>query len=81
LWAILVMQGIVLVRSWHLTRMGWQGFVILGAMVLSLLLLLAYGDAIARFRVLRNQNNLERLAKSHALIWATLAAVTLLQLL
>jgi hypothetical protein len=81
LWAILVLEGIALLRSWHLTRMGWQGFATLAAMVVSLLLLLAYGDAIARFRVLRNQNNLERLTRSHALIWATLAATTVLQLL
>jgi hypothetical protein len=81
LWAILVLQGITLLRSWHLTRMGWQGIATLAAMVVGVLLLLAYGDALAQFRALRNQHNLERLAKSHALIWMTLAATTLLQLL
>lgn len=81
LWTILVLQGIALLRSWHLTRMGWEGIVMIVGMVVSVLLLLAYGDAIAQFRSIRNQHNLERLAKSHALIWATLAATTLLQLL
>jgi hypothetical protein len=81
LWAIVVLQGVALVRSWQLTRMGWQGLATLGGMVLSILLLLAYSDAIARFRDLRNQHNLERLTRSHTLIWATLAAMTLLQLL
>jgi hypothetical protein len=81
LWAIVLLQGITLVRSWHLTRLGWQGWTTLAAMVVSVLLLLAYGDALAQFRGIQNQRNLERLSKSHALIWATLAAVTVLQLL
>jgi hypothetical protein len=81
LWAIVVLQGISLLRSFKLTHMGWQGWTTLAAMVVSVLMLLAYGDALAQFRAIQNQRNLERLSKSHALIWATLAAVTVLQLL
>ncbi len=80
LWAILVLEGITLIRSWHLTRMGWQGIASIVAMVVTVLMLLAYGDAIAQFRAIRNQHNLERLFKTHALVWATLAVTTLFSL-
>ena len=80
LWAIVVLEGISLLRNWHFIRMGWQGIASIVAMVVSVLLLLAYGDAIAQFRAIRNQHNLERLTKTHALVWATLAATTLFSL-
>jgi hypothetical protein len=81
LWTILALQGISLLRSFKLTHMGWQGWATIAGMIVSILLLLAYGDALAQFRAIQNQRNLERLSKSHAWIWATLAAVTVLQLL
>lgn len=80
LWVLLGLMLLSAVQTFSL-HMRWTGWVELLGLGVAALLLLNYGDALAKLRLLRNQQNLERTSSAHALVWAAMAVSAVWQLL
>ena len=81
LWVLMVLMSISAFRSISFRQLGMTDWSALAGLLVALLLLLAYGDALAQLRTLRNQRNLERAVSTHAWVWAAMAISAVWQLL
>lgn len=81
LWVLMGLMTLSALRSIFSSHMRWTDWISLAGLVVGLILLLGYGDALAKFRALRNQHNLERVTMTHALVWVAVAISSVWQLL
>jgi hypothetical protein len=81
LWVVMGLMIISAFRSISFRHLGMTDWSALLGLIVALLLLLAYGDALTQLRTLRNQRNLERATMTHALVWAAMAVSAVWQLL